>query len=134
MRPPSGRLLDRATGEVVVQSLEIADTFWSRFKGLQFRRALPRESGLLLVPCSSIHTFWMRFPIDVIFLGPRGEVLDVRPHVRPWRVTRAVPSTHAILEVPAHSWRLELPVSLAFESFNPVRIPSSVQFLSVLCK
>jgi uncharacterized protein len=52
-------LVDRESGEVVVSALEIAGGFWSRLRGLQFRRRLPPGAGLLLVPCRSVHTFWM---------------------------------------------------------------------------
>jgi uncharacterized membrane protein (UPF0127 family) len=97
----SWRLLDRDSGAVVVEALEVANTFWSRLKGLQFRAPLAAGAGLLLVPCSSIHTFWMRFSLDVLFLSHQGRVLNVRSGVRPWRIVAAVQGTHAILEVPA---------------------------------
>lgn len=94
------RLIERASGAVVVSELELADGFWSRLKGLQFRAALPPGRGLLLVPCGSIHTFWMRFSIDVVMIDRQGCVLGVRHGVRPWRMVKAVRGTHAILEVP----------------------------------
>ncbi|MDX1926557.1 MAG: DUF192 domain-containing protein, partial [Pirellulaceae bacterium] len=62
------RLVDVSDGRVILPELEIASTFWSRFVGLQFRRELPKHSGLWLSPCSSIHTCFMRFPIDVLML------------------------------------------------------------------
>jgi uncharacterized membrane protein (UPF0127 family) len=95
------RLLDRATGAVVVQDLAIADGFWSRFQGLQFRAGLPPGGGLLLVPCASVHTCWMRFTLDVAMLDARGVVLAIRRAVRPWRVVVAARGTHAVLETPA---------------------------------
>ena len=60
----SGRvvLCERSSGQVVVERLEVADGFWSRLRGLQFRKELPAGSGLLLVPCSSIHTCPQSFP------------------------------------------------------------------------
>lgn len=94
-------LIDRATGARVVEALEVADGFWSRFRGLQFRARLPPGAGLLLVPCSSIHTFWMRFAIDVVLLDRQGRVLAVRRGVRPWRIVLAPRGTHAVLELPA---------------------------------
>ena len=102
------QLIDRDTGAVVVEAREVADPFWSRFKGLQFRAGLAAGAGLLLVPCSSIHTFWMRFAIDVVFLDDQGVVLGWRSGVRPWRVVAPVRGAHAILEVPAGSTTLRL--------------------------
>jgi uncharacterized membrane protein (UPF0127 family) len=95
------QLVDAETGAVVVENLEIADTFWSRFKGLQFRRQLPPNTGLLLIPCSSIHTFWMRFAIDVAYLDKQGQVLDVRTNLRPWRIVWPPRGAYAILEMNA---------------------------------
>jgi uncharacterized membrane protein (UPF0127 family) len=93
------RLVRRDTGAVVVEDLEVAAGFWSRFVGLQFRAKLAPNAGLLLVPCSSIHTCFVRFPIDVVFLDERGVVLAVRPHVCPWRVVFAPRGTRAVLEL-----------------------------------
>jgi len=69
---------------------EVADGPWSRFKGLQFRKYLPPGCGLLLVPCPSVHTFFLRFPIDVLLLDRAGQVLAVRRAVRPWRLVLPV--------------------------------------------
>lgn len=64
--------------------IEVADTSWRRLRGLMFRRALAPGEGLLLTRTSSVHTCWMRFPLDVTFLDARGRVLrEVR--LRPWR-------------------------------------------------
>jgi uncharacterized membrane protein (UPF0127 family) len=101
------QLIDAETGAVIVEDLEIADTFWSRFKGLQFRRRLLPNAGLLLIPCSSIHTFWMRFAIDVAFLDAQGSVIDVRKDVRPWRIPWSPRGTHAILEMNAGSMTVQ---------------------------
>lgn len=97
MTPP--RLTVERTGAELVSALEVADGFWSRLKGLQFRRALPPGAGLLLVPCGSVHTHWMRFPIDAVMLDAAGRVLAVRRGVRPWRVVAAPTTTHAVLEL-----------------------------------
>lgn len=95
------RLIDRRTGEVLVQRLEIAADFWHRWLGWQFRRLPPPGYGLLLAPCSHIHTFWMRFAIDLVFLDRHGTVLAVRNDVPPWRVAFAPRGTWAVVEVPA---------------------------------
>jgi uncharacterized membrane protein (UPF0127 family) len=93
------RLVERSSGRPVVDCLEIADGFWSRLVGLQLRSEPPPGFGLLLVPCSSIHTGFMRFPIDVLALNRDGRVVDVRHGVRPWRLVVPQRPTFAILEV-----------------------------------
>ncbi len=80
------RLVSRASGKTVVARLQIADGFWSRLVGLQFRRALPPDAALLLVPCHSVHTCFVRFPLDVAFLDRHGAVLAIRRNLRPWRL------------------------------------------------
>ena len=92
-------LVNTKTGAVVVEQLELADTWWTRFKGLQFRRDFPREHGLLIVPCGSIHTCWLRWPITVVALDKHGKVLDIRRGGRPWRVVFLPRETHATLEL-----------------------------------
>lgn len=96
----SWRVVERDTARTVVDRLEIADGYWSRLVGLQFRAEPPTGSGLLLAPCSSIHTFFMLFPIDLVMLDRSGCVLEVRRGVRPWRVVMPARRTYAILEVP----------------------------------
>jgi len=91
----------RDTGRTIIEQLVIADRFWSRLCGLQFRRLLPPGHGILLAPCASIHTMWMRFAIDAAMLDRTGRTLAVRQTVRPWRLVFAPRGTHAVLEAPA---------------------------------
>jgi uncharacterized membrane protein (UPF0127 family) len=79
----------------------VADGVVSRLMGLMGRSALPDGEGLLLVPGGSIHTFFMRFPIDAVYLARDGVVLGVTPRVRPWRLSRAPRGTRFTLELTA---------------------------------
>jgi uncharacterized membrane protein (UPF0127 family) len=96
----------RDTAAIISERLTIADRFWSRFRGLQFRRRLPPGEGIMLAPCASIHTMWMRFPLDVAMLDRAGRVLAVHTAVRPWRLLFAPGGTHAVLETPAAALQL----------------------------
>jgi uncharacterized membrane protein (UPF0127 family) len=69
-------------------------------RGLLGRKSLRSGEGLLLRPAPSVHTFFMRFPIDAVFLDRAGTVLKVRAELRPWRVA-ACRGAHATLELPA---------------------------------
>jgi uncharacterized membrane protein (UPF0127 family) len=73
-------------GRVVCERCSIADSFLPRLRGLLGRRDLPSGEGILLSPSSSIHTFFMRFPIDAVFLDRAFRVVGVAPNVRPWRL------------------------------------------------
>ena len=92
------KLVNTNSGDVLIDQLEIADTFWKRFKGLQFRHSIPHGSGLLLSPCSSLHTCFMRFPIDVIHLDDKNRVLGISRNIRPWRLHFCPPGTHQVIE------------------------------------
>src|SRR3954447_19862576 len=74
------------SGEVVSESCLIADNPWLRLRGLMFQSSLEAGHGLLIRPCSSIHTSFMRFPIDVVFCNRDLQVLEVAASVRPWRL------------------------------------------------
>ncbi|MFU2486775.1 DUF192 domain-containing protein [Thauera sp. WH-1] len=77
-----------------------ARRFWQRALGLLGRRALAADEALLIQPCSSIHTFGMRFAIDAVFLDRKGFVLAVHPALTPWRTARCR-GAHAVLELAA---------------------------------
>lgn len=95
------RLINTRNGLPVATELEVADGLLSRLIGLQFRESLPRGCGMLLVPCAAVHTYFVRFPIDVVQLDGRGRVVVVRRDVRSWRTVEPSPWTRAVLELPA---------------------------------
>src|SRR6516165_7029863 len=72
-------------GTLVCEHAVIADHALRRLRGLLGRRALPAGEGLLLQPAPSVHTAFMRFPIDVIFLDRDLQVVKRVDHLRPWR-------------------------------------------------
>ncbi|MEW5738626.1 MAG: DUF192 domain-containing protein [Myxococcota bacterium] len=78
-----------------------ADSFLSRFKGLMGVAALPLGEGLQIEPCTSIHTFFMRIPIDALFLDKDLTVVDICHALPPWRVSRVYFGARSVLELPA---------------------------------
>jgi uncharacterized membrane protein (UPF0127 family) len=78
----------------------LAQRFWARFVGLLGRPDLAPDAALLIAPCNNIHTFFMRFAIDVVFLDQNGTVLVIVAHLRPWRVA-AARRAHTCLELAA---------------------------------
>ncbi len=81
-------------GEVLAEKIELARTFFKRLKGLMFRPVMPADTALLLAPCPQIHTCFMRFDIDVLFLAEDGTVLYVKENMKPWRMSPIV--RHAV--------------------------------------
>jgi uncharacterized membrane protein (UPF0127 family) len=92
--------LTRADGSVICERCVVADRMLPRMKGLLGKRELGAGEGLLIQPAPSIHTFFMRFPIDVVFLAKNGEVMKVAPNVRAWRM-RSCRRAFAVLELAA---------------------------------
>jgi len=80
---------------------ERATSFMDRFVGLMGRRSLAFGEGLHLVPCNSVHTFFMRLPIDVVFLDRDGLIVKQFPALLPWRVTSVYFQARSVLELPA---------------------------------
>ncbi|MCA9737120.1 MAG: DUF192 domain-containing protein [Gemmatimonadota bacterium] len=81
--------------------VDVADGPWSRLRGLLGRDALAPGEGLLLTPCRAIHMYGMRFPIDVAFLDPEGQVLAAYDSIRPGQRTRRHGDARYALEIPA---------------------------------
>jgi uncharacterized membrane protein (UPF0127 family) len=73
------------TQDGVETTCRLANTFIRRFVGLMGRRGLPAGTGVLFVPGGSIHTAFMRFPIDAVFIDAEGTVVRVAAGIRPWR-------------------------------------------------
>jgi uncharacterized membrane protein (UPF0127 family) len=87
-------------GNVVCERCTLARNPYSRMRGLLGRTGLAQGEGLLLQPAGSIHTFFMRFPIDAVFLDRERRVVDIAPNVRPWR-TAGAKRSRAVLELAA---------------------------------
>ena len=87
---------------ILAQEVELATNFFTRAKGLLGRSFLPPEKGLLIRPCNSIHTFFMQFAIDVIFLNRRNEVLKILRNLPAGRVTWPYWSAYQVLELAAN--------------------------------
>jgi uncharacterized membrane protein (UPF0127 family) len=99
--------LESVTGAVVAGHVEVADGVLSRFLGLMFRAELPAGHGLALRPCNSVHMFFMRFPLDVVFVDGDGRVLRILHSLRPWRASTLVRGAKAAIELPAGTARRE---------------------------
>ena len=95
------RLIEAGSGRVVVEDLELAKSSWSRFMGLMGKRSLERGRGLWIEPCNSIHMFFMRFAIDVLFLDRQRRVKKVMLNLKPWRISPIVFGARTVVELPA---------------------------------
>lgn len=88
-------------GKVVVESCGLTQNAWERMVGLLNRSELGGGEGLLIEGSNSIHTFFMRFSIDVVFLDRRNQVVGIVENLAPWRITKIYWSARSVLELPA---------------------------------
>src|SRR5689334_3272925 len=82
--PPS--LVNTTTGRLLASAVELAVTSATRRKGLLGRDCLDPSVAIIIAPCQAIHTFFMRFAIDVVFVNRSGQVVKVVHDVKPWRI------------------------------------------------
>ena len=92
------KLIDVETGEVLFDRLLIAETFKARALGLLGRREMGANEAILIRPCKSVHTFFMRMTISVAFVDESGKVLDVVDTLPPWRVAMGPLGAEFVLE------------------------------------
>ncbi|HEY2014879.1 MAG TPA: DUF192 domain-containing protein [Bryobacteraceae bacterium] len=89
---------------VLAQAAELADTSAKRRTGLLKHERLEPGDGLWIVPCESVHTFFMKFPIDLVYLDKQKKVRKVRHAVPAWRLSADL-FAHSVLELPAGTLR-----------------------------
>ncbi|NIO16767.1 MAG: DUF192 domain-containing protein [Deltaproteobacteria bacterium] len=87
-------------GDLVVEA-RLLDSFLERFFGLAFRKVHTVGEPVILFPCSSIHTFFMRFRIDAFFVSSSGEVVKIIRNIPPNRIILPVKGARLVLETPA---------------------------------
>ncbi len=95
------QLWDLEQGVIIVPKLQMAASVWQRSAGLLGKKSLDTDYGMWIAPCGSIHTFFMKFAIDVVFINGKGEVTHIIPDLQPWRIGAAPAKTRAALELPA---------------------------------
>lgn len=92
------RILNLSRHTVLADAVEVADRAAIRNKGLLGRHSISAGEGLWIVPCESVHTFGMRFSIDLVYLDRNKRVKKVRSDVPPWRVSACL-AAHSVLEL-----------------------------------
>lgn len=91
---------NRTRNTVLATAAEVADTSAKRRTGLLKHKQLDPGDGLWITPCESVHTFFMKFAIDLVYLDRNKKVRKVRHAVPPWRLSACL-TAHSILELPA---------------------------------
>ena len=94
------KLICKDKNIILGEKIFIASNFFERLKGLMFDKKLGADfDGMLIKNCNSIHTFFMNYKIDVLFLNKNLEVIKIIREIKPWRITKIYFSASQVLEL-----------------------------------
>ena len=94
--------------KILSQNILIAESLFDRLIGLMFSEKLVGSDGLMLDPCRSIHTFFMRYSLDIIFLSSENQIIKIIRNMKPWRMTWIYFRANKTLELPAGKFPFDL--------------------------
>lgn len=94
-------LMNKENEKIIVENVMIADSFFKRLKGLMFSRELLPQSALYIYPCSAIHTFFMNYNIDVLYLDINNIILAIDEDMKPGKVGKHIKNAVAVVELPS---------------------------------
>jgi uncharacterized membrane protein (UPF0127 family) len=86
--------------QLLLNNVELANTFLTRFKGLMFRQSMADIDGMLITPCNAIHTIGMKFNIDIVFIDKQNKVTSIKSRMSKNSFTKDLSAKH-VLELPA---------------------------------
>jgi uncharacterized membrane protein (UPF0127 family) len=86
---------------IILNEVLLADSFFTRLRGLMFKKCIRESQGMLIKPCDQIHTFFMKFPIDVVFINKNGIVQEIIEDMSAGRTSRFVKQAGSVIEMNA---------------------------------
>jgi hypothetical protein len=98
-------IINSTKNTVITNTVELANTFLKRLKGLLGRSHLPEKHGILIYPCNQIHSFFMKFPFDAVFLTRDNRVIFFMEDIKPGEIGPLIPKAYSVLELPAGTVR-----------------------------
>lgn len=101
LRKKSAKIINKTNGAILAQEAQIADNPFSRLKGLLGKEGLKEGEGLIISPCNSIHTFFMRFSIDVVFIDNNNKVVKIAHSLPPGRLFGTGFKANLVIELSA---------------------------------
>ena len=102
------KIMNVTKDKVLVQNCMMADNFFGRLVGLMGKKILSTDEGMLISPCKSVHTFFMRFDVDIIFVDRNFEVVKIIKNVKPWKFSPYIKSARHIVEIASRVTNSEL--------------------------
>ncbi len=95
------KIINNSKHTILADDVVVADTVFKRIKGLLGRETLKEKEALIIRPGNSIHTFFMRFPIDVLFVGKNNRIIAAISSLKPFRLTNIYFGAKLVIELPA---------------------------------
>lgn len=95
------KLISKKDQNVICQKVHVAKTIWARTRGLLGTQSLPKRECLWIHKCNSIHTWFMNYPIDVIFVDKELKVIKTYKNLKPWKITFPKFNASSVFEMQA---------------------------------
>jgi uncharacterized membrane protein (UPF0127 family) len=95
------KIINVTKNALLAENAIIAGTFSKRIKGLLGEKDFKKGQALMITPCNSIHTLFMRFPIDVLFVDSDNRIVKLISHMLPFRISGIYFQAHFVIELPA---------------------------------
>lgn len=96
-------ILHLSTGKLLAQNVHIADSYFSRLRGLIGRPPMTTGEAMWIIPCQQVHTHFMKVPLDIVFLDRGHTVLHLERNIRPWKLSPWIRQARSVLELPPGS-------------------------------
>lgn len=93
-------LINKTSDSIISENVMFSDTFFKRLKGLMFTKELPEEKALHIIPCNEIHTFNMRYSIDVLYLDAEKNIISINEDMKPSKIGKRVKNAKSVVELP----------------------------------
>jgi uncharacterized membrane protein (UPF0127 family) len=94
------RLVQAGNGNIVAEEVMRAFTFFRRLKGMMFTESFPSGSCLHIQPCRSVHTFFMKYTIDILYLDDQYNIVGVEANLKPGKRGAIFPNSVSVIELP----------------------------------
>lgn len=95
------KIYNSTQNNLIASDIKMAENFFNRSIGLLSRKSLSQDEGLIIRPCCSIHTFFMRFDIDVLFVNKKNKIIALYKNVKPWKILPIHITSNYVIELPA---------------------------------
>ena len=95
------KLINKTNNTIISENVMVANTYLKRLRGLMFTKELPDQSALYIIPCNEIHTFNMKYSIDVLYLDRNNNILAIDEEITPGKIGKRVKNAVSVVELPS---------------------------------